>query len=100
MNAVGRAGIDRDAIARGSPDGRDHDAAVDGPDRLGDGHRATAARIEHVDLAAGGGLGERERKSPAWRGIRAGSAVGSLSGNKRPVWSRLRGRGGKAAGEK
>ena len=41
------------------------DAVVDDADRLGDGHRAIAGRIEHVDLAAGGGLGEREGKSPA-----------------------------------
>src|SRR3984893_2652349 len=35
MNAVASAGIDRDAIARGSPDGRGADAVVDDAERSG-----------------------------------------------------------------
>ena len=34
MNAVARAGIDGDGIARGNPDGRDPNAVVDDADRL------------------------------------------------------------------
>jgi hypothetical protein len=100
MNAIGRAGIDGDGVARGSPDGRGADAVVDDADRLGDGHQAIAGRVEHVDLAAGGGLGEREGESLAGCGARARAAVGSRSGNPSPVWSRLRRRGGKTESEK
>jgi hypothetical protein len=64
----GRAGISRGSPER--PDGRDANAVVDDADRLGDGHRAIADRIEHVDLAACGCLGD-----PARRGKRAGVAV-------------------------
>ena len=99
MNAVARADIDRDAIARGNPDGRDTDAVIDDADRLGDGHVAIAGRVEHFDLATGGGLGERKGKSLAGCGARARAAVGSHSGNPSPVWSRLRWRGGIAEGE-
>jgi hypothetical protein len=73
---------------------------VDDADRLGDGDHAIAGGVEHVDLAAGGGLGEREGKSLARCGARARAAVGSHSRNPSPVWPRLRWRGGKAAGEK
>jgi hypothetical protein len=63
MDAVARAGIDHDGRqALSDPDGRDPDAVVDDADRLSDGHLAIAGRIEHVDLAAGGGLGERKGK--------------------------------------
>src|ERR1700730_9740014 len=90
----------RDAIARFGPDGRDPDAVVDDADRLGDGHRAIIGGVEHVDLATGGSLGERKGESPARRDECARIAVGSLSRNPSPVWwSRLRWRGGKAAGE-
>jgi len=75
-------------------------AVVDDADRLADGHRAIAGRVEHVDLAASVCHGEREGKSLARRGERAGAAVGSLSGNPSAVWSGLCRRGGKTAGEK
>jgi hypothetical protein len=100
MNAVVRADIDGDGIARGNPDGRDSDSVVDDADRLADDHRAIVGRVEHVDLTAGVCLGEREGKSLARRGARAGATIGSRSGNKSLVWSCLRWRGGKAAGEK
>jgi hypothetical protein len=64
------------------------------------GHLAIAGGIEHVDLAACGRHAEREGKSPARRGARAGATIGSRSRNKGPVWSRLRWPGGKTAGEK
>jgi len=63
LNAVGRTGTDRDAVARYSPNGRDPGAVVDDADRLGDGHRAVSGRVEHVDLAASVCHGEREGKS-------------------------------------
>jgi len=100
VNAVARPGIDRDGISRGSPDGRDPHPVIDDADRLGDGHRAIVGRIEHVDLAAGGGMGERKSKSPAGRGEGAGATIRAMSRNPSPVWSSLRWRGGKIEGEK
>ena len=99
MNAVASAGIDRDAVAHVNLDGRDPDTVVDDADRVGDEHRAIAGRVEDVDLATSGGLGKRKSKRPARQGERAGAAVGSLSGNKSPVSSCLRWRGGKTARE-
>jgi hypothetical protein len=96
---VSHACVDRDGIlARACLNAGDAHAVVGDADRLGDGHRAIVGRIEHVDLAGGGGLGERKSKSLAGCGARAGATVGSLSGNKRPV-CRVGRRGGEAEGE-
>lgn len=100
MNTVARDGIDGDGIARSGCDIGRPGAVVDDADRVNDGHRAIAGGVEHVDLAAGSRYAEREGKSPARRGARAGAAIGFQSRYKCPVWSRLRRRGGKTAGEK
>jgi hypothetical protein len=100
VDVVARAGIDGDAIRKTCGlHARDAGAVVDDADRFIDGHRAIAGRVEHVDLGAGGGLGERKSKSPARRSARARAAVGSRSGNPSPVWPRLRWDGGKATDE-
>ena len=58
-------------------------------DRLGDGHRAEVARIEHVDFAAGGGLRQRRGEGQAGRHARA--RIGIAARRRRdPGLARLR----------
>jgi hypothetical protein len=99
MDAVARAGSDRDATARGSPDGRGADAIVDDADRLGDGHHAIAGGVEHVDLAAAA-VWVSAKAKVLQGAARVHAPLSVPTGNPSPVRSRLRGRGGKAAGEK
>ena len=61
-------------------------SAGDG-DRLGDGHAAEAARIEDVDLAAGGGLRDGAREGLAGRG--AAARVGVVADARDPGPGRL-----------
>ena len=72
MDHVAGAGADDDAAGAG---GGDHAGAADGVtedgDRLGDGHRAEVAGIEHIDLAAGTGLRQRRGEGQAGRHARA-----------------------------
>ena len=58
-------------------------ARIDDADRLVDRDCAIAGRIEHGDLTAGVGLGDRLGKRPAWRCKRAGVGVDPLAGNER-----------------
>ena len=88
---VGRPGTDDDAVRSGHQHARFDVIGANG-DRLGDGHRAEAAGIEHVDLAARGGLGNRARESLAWRRAAARICVVTDAGD--PSSARLRVRHG------
>ena len=67
---VGRRGVDDNGVRSGHQHAR-FDVIGANRDRLGDGHGAETARIEDVDLAARGGLGNRARESLAWRSAAA-----------------------------
>src|SRR5205085_3475884 len=67
---VVRPGVDDDAIDGGGKKTAERAITVDG-DRLGDRHGAEAARIEHRNLATGGGLRDRSGKGLARRGAAA-----------------------------
>ena len=67
---VGRRGVDDNAVRSGHQHARFDVIGANG-DRLGDGHRAEAAGIEHADLAARGGPGDCARESLAWRSAAA-----------------------------
>ena len=84
---VGRPRADDDAIGAGHQYAGLEALRAD-RDRLGDGHGAEAAGIEHVDLAGRGGLGDRARKGLARR--RAAARVGVVADAGDPGTSRLR----------
>jgi hypothetical protein len=71
---AGGGGVDGNAGNAGGENRSEHLMTVDGH-RLGDGHGAHAARIEAVDFARGGGLGDRAGEGLAWRGAAAGIDV-------------------------
>src|ERR1700754_1120104 len=77
---AGGGGVDGDAGNAGGEDRPKGPNTVDGH-RLGDGHGAHAARIEAVDFAGGGGLGNRAGKGLAGRGSAAGIDVVTDAGN-------------------
>src|SRR5437016_5783646 len=82
--------VDVDAGGAGRKHAGDHTFALDG-DRLGDGHGTEAARIQAVDLAAGGGLGDGAREGLAGR--RAAARIEVVADTRDPgSCLRLRGR--------
>ena len=88
---VGRRGADDNAVRSGHQHARFDVIGANG-DRLGDGHRAEAAGIEHVDLAARGGLGNRARESLAWRSAAARICVVTDARDPGSGGLRMRGR--------
>jgi hypothetical protein len=94
---VGCPGTDDDTVRSRHQHARFDVIGANG-DRLGDGNRAEAAGIEHVDLAARGGLGNRARESLAWRRAAARICVVTDAGD--PGSGRLRVRHGGEADHK
>src|ERR1039457_2996958 len=98
-DGIVRPGGDGDAdAARWHYHAGSADPVIDDADRLGDGQRAVACWIEHVDFAAGIGGRERGGKSSARRGKRAGVGVEAVAGHERARVLRLCSR--KQAGER
>src|SRR5262249_10859983 len=83
---VAASGVDDDAVGAGNEDASEAGRAID-RDRLRDRECAEAARIEHVDLAGGGGLGDRTGKGLTRGSAAAGIGVVADAGN--PGSSRL-----------
>src|SRR5262249_3901389 len=77
---VARAGIDRDGVAARRRDTREA-MALDA-DRLADGERAVARRVEDVDFAAGGDAVMRVLERAARQDEGAGVGVGALGADE------------------
>src|SRR5262249_50962094 len=82
----GAGSVDVDAIGAGGQDPRQRMRTVDG-NRLGDGDRAEAARIQTIDDAAGGGLRDRARERLAR--CRAAARIGVVAYARHPGARRL-----------